>query len=140
MTNVTDTGFPTTLFEIPSDTSFIPSGDEDDIVSTLDLKMKLAPAANLTSTYNFKVISSLGTIKTVTLQCSFTECGIVTVGGDLIIQLFADGPTGVNTKISTIIMFVTNTADFEYTGVTPTRGISDVPATCNAVDSFGDPF
>jgi len=141
MTNVTDVGFPTTIIEIPSDTSFIPSGDSDDIVSTLDLKMKLAPSANLTSTYNFKVISSLGTIKTVSLQCSFTECGTVTVGGDLIIQLFADGPTGVNTKISTIIMFVTNTADFDYTAVTPTRGVTDMPpTTCNAVDSFGDPF
>jgi len=140
MTNVTDLGFPTTIIEIPSDTSFIPSGDEDDVVSTLDLKMKLAPSSNLTSTYNFKIISSLGTIKTATLQCSFTECGSVSVGGDLIIQLFADGPTGVNTKISTIIMFVTNTADFEYTDVTPTRGVSDAPATCNAVDGLGDPF
>jgi len=140
MTNVTDVGFPTTIIEIPSDTSFIPSGDKDDIVSTLDLKMKLAPSANLTSTYNFKVVSSLGTIKTATLQCSFTECGTVTLGGDLIIQLFSDGPTGVNTKISTIVMFVTNTADFEYTDVTPTRGVSDAPATCNAPDSFGDPF
>ncbi len=140
MTNVTDVGFPTTIIEIPSDTSFIPSGDKDDVVSTLDLKMKLAPSANLTSTYNFKVVSSLGTIKTATLQCSFTECGTVTLGGDLIIQLFSDGPTGVNTKISTIVMFVTNTADFEYTAVTPTRGVSDAPATCNAPDSFGDPF
>jgi len=145
MTNVTDVGFPTTIIEIPSDTSFIPPGDEDDIVSTLDLKMKLAAAAGLTETYNFKVISSLGTIKTATLQCSFTECGSVSVGGDLIIQLFADGPTGVNTKISTIIMFVTNTADFEYTAVQPTRGFTDTtdpPTTCNAPDLLPpfDPF
>lgn len=137
MTNITDAGFPTKIIEIPSDTSFIPSGDEDDIVSTLDLQMNLAPAANLISTYNFKVISSLGTIKTATLQCSFTECGSVTLGGDLVIQLFSDGPTGVNTKISSIIMFVTNTADFTYTDVTPTRGVSDAPAACNA---GGTPF
>jgi len=145
MTNVTDVGFPTTIFEIPSDTSFIPSGNQDDIVSTLDLQMKLAPSAGLIETYNFKIISSLGTIKTATLQCSFTECGEVTLGGDLIIQLFADGPTGVNTKISTIIMFVTNTADFTYTDVQPTRGFTDTtdpPTTCNAPDLLPpfDPF
>ena len=75
MTNITDVGFPTTIIEIPSDTSFIPPGDSDDIVSTLDLKMKLAPAANVTSAYNFKIISSLGTIKTASLLCSFSECG-----------------------------------------------------------------
>jgi len=141
MTNVTDIGFPTTLVEIPSDTSFIPSGDDDDIVSTLDLQMNLAPAAGLTETYNFKIISSLGTIKTAILECSFTECGAVVIGGDLIVQLFADGPTGVNTKISTIIMLVTNTADFTYTDVVPMRGFADVGTTCNDPDPItGDLF
>jgi len=142
LTNRTDIGFPTKTYPIPSDTSFIAPGDFKDVVSTLNMNMTLAAAAGLKEIYDFKIISSLGTIKTATLECSFTECGAVSIGGDLIIQLFADGPTGVNTKISTIIMFVTNTADFTYTDVQPTRGFTDTPTTCNVPDLLPpfDPF
>jgi len=142
LTNRTDIGFPTKTYPIPSDTSFIAPGDFKDVVSTLNMNMTLAAAAGLIEIYDFKIISSLGTIKTATLECSFTECGAVSIGGDLVIQLFADGPTGVNTKISTIIMFVTNTADFTYTDVQPTRGFTDTPTTCNALDLLPpfDPF
>ena len=136
ITNATDyeNGFPTNTYEIPSDTSFIPSGFQEDVVSTLDLQMKLADVPGETVLYTYKVISSLGTIKTTSLECSFTECGAIVGGGDLIVQLFADGPTGVNTKISSIVMFVTNTADFTYDNVIPMRGFTDVPTTCNSLD------
>jgi hypothetical protein len=126
MTNSSDSanGFPTTTFEIPSDNSFLPPGDEDptDIVENLDIKMK--PAVTGVDTYQFKVISSLGNIEKLNLVCDTSGlCGESLGGGGgdpgLDMQLFLDGPNGVNTKTSTIIMFVSNSGDVPLKNVYP---------------------
>jgi len=95
-------GFPTTTYEIPSDTSYLPPGDHDpsNIIETLDIKM-IVPPVNSTDIYNFKVISSLGTIEKVNVICDSTGlCGQNVGSGSsgLFVQLFLDGPSGVNTK------------------------------------------
>ncbi len=63
MTNATDAGEPTKTFEVPSATSFLPVGEigTTDIVSTSLLQLD-DPGAGNTDDYDFKVISSLGTI------------------------------------------------------------------------------
>jgi len=74
-----------------------------------------------------KVISSLGKIKFHTIVCSDTECGPTGTApgaGSLTESLFLDGPTGVNTKTSTVIMFVTNTSNEIVTDVQPSRGFA----------------
>ena len=129
MTNKTDTGEPTRTFEIPNETSFLPVGDETptNIVSTLNLKMDI-PAPAQTEDYDFKVISSLGTIKMLTITCDGTSqiCGVVPPPAppgtaSLSAELFLDGPVGINTKISTVIMFVQNTGTVPLEDVYPTQ-------------------
>ena len=84
MTNKTDAGEPTRTFDIPSGTSFLVPGDNapTDIVSTSFLKMDI-PGLGLQEEYDFKVISSLGTIKTVSIVCDGDAllCGTVTPPG-----------------------------------------------------------
>lgn len=126
MTNSSDiaNGFPATTIDIPSDTSFLPPGTDEaaDIVKTLNLKMK-TPASG-TDNYKFKVISSLGNIEKFNLVCDSTGLCAESIGGvsgtgDLAVQLFLDGPNGVNTKISTVIMFVSNTGDGDLKEIWP---------------------
>jgi len=128
ITNSSDiaNGFPTKTYEIPSDTSFVASGDNKpptDVVKTLDLKLKLA-AAGETEIYNLKLVSSLGIIKKVNVVCDDTVCDLGGGGGigGLTVQLIMDGPNGINTKNSTVIMFVTNTGDVPLTNVAPVDG------------------
>jgi hypothetical protein len=127
MTNKTDAGEPTRTFDIPSGTSFLVPGDNTptDIVSTSFLKMDI-PGLGLQEEYDFKVISSLGTIKTVSVVCDGDAllCGTVTPPGapgtaSLSAVIFLDGPTGVNTKVSTVIMFVQNTGTAPLEDVHP---------------------
>ena len=124
MTNKSDAGEPTQTFEIPSGTSFLAPGAElpTDIVQTLNITMN-TPTVNVTETYDFKVISSLGTIKKLRIECTDDGvCGPLTgsIGeGALSVQLFLDGPTGINGKTSTIIMFVQNTGDATILDVEP---------------------
>jgi archaellum component FlaF (FlaF/FlaG flagellin family) len=126
MTNSSDSanGFPTTTYEIPSNTSFLPPGttDSTNIIETLGLEMK--PASSGLDTYQFKVISSLGTIKKFNVVCDTSGlCGQSIGGGGgssgLDMQLFLDGPNGVNTKTSTVIIFVSNTGDVPLKDVYP---------------------
>jgi len=129
ITNKTDAGEPTTTYEIPSDTSFLAPGKDDptNVVETLDLNMTLAAnPGDPAKEYDIKIISSLGTIKKLKLFCTDINCGIGggTGTGTLKVQLFLDGPTGINTKTSTIIMIATNTGDGPMTGVEPTEGIT----------------
>jgi len=128
LTNSTDTagGFPTATIEIPSDTSFLAPGHNKpptDVVKTLNLKLDITPDG-ISETYTIKLISSLGTIKKLEIICNDTFCG--TGGGTgtsgIVAQLFLDGPTGVNTKTSTVVMFVTNTGELPLTDVAPNFG------------------
>ena len=138
--DITD-GYPTQTIDIPSDTSFIaPNSDKPtDIVKTLNLKMANTPDPEL---YNFKVISSLGTIQQLYVVCQSGTCGLGGGGGssDLFAQFLMDGPNAVNTKTSTAVMFVTNTGQVPLTDVAPdiacSKGamFSVVPDTAGTAD------
>jgi len=123
MTNKSDIGQPTKTYQIPSDTSYLAPGDDDptDVVNTLDLNMTLAAnPGDPDREYDIKLISSLGTIKKLKLLCNDVDCGGGTTGAGIMqIQIFLDGPTGINTKTSTIIMLVTNNGDAKITNVIP---------------------
>jgi len=150
MTNKSDIGEPTRTFEIPSVTSFLPVGDTTptNVVSTLDLKMDIPPlVTDPPEDYEFKVISSLGTVKTISIQCQpppFSICGIVTPPAPpgtpgLSAQLFLDGPTGVNGKVSTVIMFVQNTGSVPLEDVRPVDEACIIGTYPTLVDG-GDPI
>jgi len=122
--------FPTTTYDIPSSTGYLVPGDDvpTDITSTtpifLDLADPLAVPPTTELEYEIKVISSLGIIKTLTVICNQFTCN---PGGGipgLDAQLFMDGPNGVNSKTSTIIMFVTNNGEVTLTGVGPLLGLN----------------
>ena len=115
--------FPTTTYDIPSSTGYLAPGDDvpTDILSNtpifLDLADPLAVPPTTELEYEIKVISSLGIITTLTVICNQFTCN---PGGGipgLDAQLFMDGPNGVNSKTSTIIMFVTNNGEVPLTGV-----------------------
>jgi hypothetical protein len=122
ITNSSDitNNYPTQTVDIPSNTSFLPpnSSTPVDIVKTLNLKMKDTPSQEL---YQFKIISSLGTIEKLFLVCQNGTCGLGSGGGSsgLFAQFLMDGPNGINTKNSTAVMFVTNTGEVPLTDVAP---------------------
>jgi len=129
ITNSSDAanGFPVKVYDIPSNTMFTGPGDTDNIVSTTPITLGLAQNPGDIELYHFKVISSFGTIKTQSVSCDDTACGaIASAGGGLTATLFLDGPNAVNTKTSTVIMFVTNTSPVAITNVQPTAGFSPV--------------
>ncbi|MDH3610336.1 MAG: hypothetical protein OEM79_01095 [Nitrosopumilus sp.] len=135
MTNKSDAGQPTRTFEIPSSTSFLPPGADSptDIVDTLNINMTI-PGAGIIESYDFKVISSLGTIKKLSVECNGDTgtCGPVTgpVGaGALDSELFLDGPTAVNGHTTTIIMFIQNTGDESVYDVEPKELCADMWTT-----------
>ena len=145
MTNSSDisNGFPTTTIDIPSETSFLPPSTDDttDIVETLNLKMKTPPSG--TDLYQFKVISSLGNVEKFNLVCDSSGlCGQSIGGGggtgDLAVQLFLDGPNGVNTKISTVIMFVSNIGDGDLKEIWPDTSCATIPGFPTITPSGGD--
>jgi len=128
ITNSSDyaNGFPVTVYDIPSNTMFVGPGRIGNVVSTTPITLGLAQA-NATELYHFKVISSLGTIKTTSLICDDTTCGTTETpagSGSLSESLFLDGPNGINTKTSTVIMFVTNTSQEIVTDVEPFKGFA----------------
>ena len=121
--------YPTTVYDIPSNLSFITPGNQEDILPDSFILLDLAnpPTTVDEEVYNIKVISSLGIIKTYSIICDNTQCGVaVTPAGEgsLSASLFLDGPTGVNTKVSTVVMFVTNTSDETITNVRPFAGFA----------------
>ncbi len=126
ITNSTDAanGFPTKVYDIPSDTWFVAPDYTQNIVSTTPITLKLAQNSEDIEVYHFKVISSIGTIKTTTVSCDNTRCGQVGTGGSLEATLFLNGPNGINNKTSTVVMFVSNTADVTLTDVQPTEGFT----------------
>jgi hypothetical protein len=120
-------GYPVNIHDIPSDASFVTPGETANVVSATPLTLALAANPGDIELYNFKVISSLGTIKTQSVSCDDTACGaIASAGGGLTATLFLDGPNAINTKTSTVIMFVTNTSPVAITNVQPTAGFSPV--------------
>jgi archaellum component FlaF (FlaF/FlaG flagellin family) len=141
ITNSSDiaNGYPTQTIDIPSETSFLTPNSltPTDIVNTLDLKMDNTPTNEL---FQFKIISSLGTIEKLFVTCQNGTCGITAGGGDsgLYAQFLMDGPNAVNTKNSTAVMFVTNTGEVPLTDVAPITACSsmwsatpDVSGTAN---------
>jgi len=124
--------YPSTVYDISADMSFIAPRDEDGILSSNQILLDIAAPSEV-EFYTIKVISTLGTIKTYTLVCDEFGCGDTGTpagAGSLSESLFLDGPNGVNTKTSTVIMFVTNTSEETVTDVQPFRGFAG-NADCN---------
>jgi len=120
--------YPTTVYDIPADTSFIAPGYTLNVVSTPPpITLTLPVGAELSKVYGIKVISSLGTIKTDSILCDQTSCipAVAAPGeGSLTSTVFLDGPTGVNGKISTVVMFVSNTSEETILDVKPVKGFT----------------
>ncbi len=140
MTNVTDVGQPTKIIEIPSETSFLPVGDDapTNIVETLNLKMDI-PVAPPDETYKFKIFSTLSdsdNAKTAKIVCkqSTGDCAPAapsTGTSGLTAQLFLDKPVGVNTKTSTVLLFVSNNGTDKLTNVRPLQGNTTSDNLCD---------
>ena len=140
ITNSSDVadGYPTQAIDIPSDTSFLPpySDSPTDIVKTLNFTMANNTTPDL---YEIKVISSLGNIEKSFVVCQSGICGLGGGGSatGLFSQFLMDGPTGVNTKNSTAIMFVTNTGEVPLTDVAPLLGCSKGNMFTAPIDQLG---
>ena len=107
ITNKTLPDQPTKRFTINYDDAFVPPNFVTNVVSTQTLEM-------IPNTYDIKVISSLGTIKTVEMDNN---------GGgasDLRVELITDPPDPVIGKNVTVALMVTNTGlDETITNVQP---------------------
>ena len=118
--------YPSTVYDIPSDKSFIAPGKTNNIVSAPTVITLAVPTGlELTKVYTIKVISSLGNISTDSILCDQTSCMPAVAGpgdGSLTSTVFLDGPNGINGKISTFVMFVSNTSDLTITDVQPVFG------------------
>jgi len=126
--------YPVETYDIPTDLSLIPPGKEQQILPAatafLDLADPLVTGLDK-ELYTIKVISNLGTIKTWTIECDDTACGETAPpagAGSLSATLFLDGPNGVNSKTSTVVMFVTNTSDTPVYNVSPINGVDGDPS------------
>ena len=106
-------GYPTTVYDIPVETSIVPVNKYSNILSTTPI------ALSLQNTYEIKVISSLGTIKRGTIVCNDTFCGASGATG-LKAEMFLDPPIGIPTKNVTAVMTVTNVGAVDITDVKPT--------------------
>ncbi|MBM2819690.1 MAG: hypothetical protein HW410_1372, partial [Nitrosarchaeum sp.] len=108
ITNKTLSGEPTTQFSINSNDAFVSSGSISNILSSQPLK--ITP-----DTYDVKIISSLGTIKTEELVTS-------TSSNALRAKLITDPPDVILGQNVTIAMLVTNTASASVENVIPYPG------------------
>jgi len=106
ITNKTLPDQPTKRYTVNYDTAFIPSGFTSDVVSTQVLEM-------IPDTYDIKVVSSFGSIKTVELD--------MTGGGTsgLRAEMVTDPPDVIIGQNVTIAMLVTNTGTIPITNVIP---------------------
>ena len=130
----------TTVYDIPADASFIMPGEEENILLTTvpPITLPLPLATENEIIYTFKTVSSLGNFAFDTIFCTEFGCtDPVTPPGDgsLRHSLFMDGPTGINTKTSTLVMFVFNTSDETVTDVQPFFGF-DVPGPLDCTDMW----
>jgi hypothetical protein len=105
--NKTQTDQPTKRFDIEYDDAFISSGFTSNILSSQILKI-------IPDTYDIKVISSYGTIKTI----EFTS-GSGSITGDLRAELVTDPPDVIIGQNVTIAMVVTNTGNSRIENVQP---------------------
>ncbi len=106
ITNKTLPDQPATRYDINYDDAFVPSGFTSDVVSSQTLQM-------IPDAYYIKVISSLGTIKTVELD---------TNGGGssgLRAEMITDPPDVIIGRNVTIAMIVTNTGEAMIENVEP---------------------
>ena len=122
ITNKTLPDEPATRYTVNYDDAFIPSGFTLDVVSTQKLAM-------IPDTYDIKVVSSFGSIKTVELDM---------IGGGtsgLRAEMVTDPPDVIIGQNVTIAMLVTNTGTLPITNVIPntlgyaTTGTLDPPIT-----------
>ncbi len=131
ITNKTLPDQPSTRYDINYDDAFIPSGFTSDVVSTQVLEM-------IPDTYNIKVVSSFGSIKTVELDM---------IGGGtfgLRAEMVTDPPDVIIGQNVTIAMLVTNTGILPITNVIPnalgyaTTGTLDPPITSPPTPTFAN--
>jgi hypothetical protein len=116
--------FPTLIHDVPSDTSLIVSGDEQDVVKTMNLKLDTAVAPSVSEKYFIKVISSLGSIRTGIVECDQSSCQVVSGEGSVSATMILEGSTGVNTQQVAAILFVSNNSDETITQLKPTKGFT----------------
>ncbi len=107
ITNKTLPDQPATRYDINYDDAFVPSGFTSDVVLTQTLEI-------IPDAYDIKVISSLGTIKTVELVVG---AGASTSG--LRAELITDPPDVIIGQNVTIAMIVTNTGETIIQNVEP---------------------
>jgi len=106
ITNKTLPDQPATRYDINYDDAFVPSGFTNNVVSTQVLEM-------IPDTYDIKVVSSFGSIKTVELDM---------IGGGtsgLRAEMVTDPPDVIIGQNVTIAMLVTNTGTLPITNVIP---------------------
>ena len=107
ITNKTLSDQPVTRYDINYNDAFIPSGFTNNVLSTQSLEI-------VPDTYDLKVISTFGTIKTVEL--------VVGAGGSstgLRAELITDPPDVIIGQTVTIVMIVTNTGEGIIQNVEP---------------------
>ncbi|MCV0398806.1 MAG: hypothetical protein K5785_02290 [Nitrosarchaeum sp.] len=107
ITNKTLTDQPTKRFDILHNNAFIPSGFTSNILANQTLAL-------IPDTYDIKVISSYGTIKTIELT---TDSGYVT--GGLRAEIVTDPPDVIIGQNVTVAMIVTNTGSSLIEDVQP---------------------
>ena len=132
--------FATTVYDIPSDASYIMPDKTENILATTvpAITLTLPNPGDNDKVYTFKTISSRGNIAMDNITCNDVGCSDpVTLpgAGALRHSLFMDGPTAINTKTSTLVMFVTNTSDETVTDVQPFFGFDD-PGPINCGDGL----
>jgi len=96
ITNKTLSDEPVKRFPINYDDAFVPPGFVSNVVSTQTLEM-------IPDTYDIKVVSTFGTIKTVEMDNNGGSTS------DLRVELFTDPPDPVIGKNVTVALMVTNT-------------------------------
>jgi len=106
ITNKTLPDQPATRYTINYDDAFVPSGFTSDVLSTQSLEM-------IPDTYDIKVISAFGTIKTIEFAL-----GVVGSSG-LRAELITDPPDVIIGQNVTIAMMVTNTGSEIINNVQP---------------------
>jgi hypothetical protein len=145
ITNSSDSanGFPTTTHDVPYGNSFLPpfADQPTNILEGANLKMGIT-ADGVDEKYDIKIISSLGNVQTYNIICNDTSCGLSTSdpgSGGLDVQLLLNGATGVNTKTTTVMMFVTNTGNATVTNVKPVEGCSTTPNILSSINGVPYP-
>ena len=118
LTNKTLPTQPVTPYSVNSNDAFIPTGFESDVLSTQPLYL-------VPDTYDVKVISSLGTVRTAELAMGFGP-----FSSGLSTELYVISPDVIMGENATIVMHVTNEGDLAVTNVTPDNDppISDNPS------------